>query len=111
MSKRKWMKLLINYQWGSSGGCYYHPETRVAFVVHENFRPVDLRDYYKQYGEEEFPKAQQRELRKVHPKQADEKFLCAACHSELQANPTRYDPETGQADFTSIEIDRWRIRS
>jgi len=108
MSKQKWMKLLINYQWGSSGSCYYHTDRRAAFVIHENFKPVDLRDYYREYGEEEFPKAQQKELRKTHPKQADEKFLCVACYREYQNNPTKYDPETGHSDFTSIEIERWR---
>ena len=108
MSKRKWMSLLISFQWGDSGNCHYHTGVPAAYVVHENIGPVDLRGYYKQYGESEFPKDQQKALRKIHPKQADEKFLYTQCYRELQANPTRYDPETGQANWTSIEVARWR---
>jgi len=108
MSKRKWMKLLISYRWGSPSNCAAHMDRAPSYVVHENIDHLDLRDYYRQYGEEEFPRTQQRAMRKVHPKQGDERFLCVACHTELKNNGMRYDIETGQSDFTSIELEHWR---
>lgn len=110
MSKKKWMKLLINIRWGDPSGCYNHPRRRPDFVVHQSIRPLDLRDFYKMYGEEEFPQEQQRALRKTHPKMADEKFLCRSCWDEMYTDDLRYDEETGQANFTSIPIDMWKKR-
>lgn len=110
MSKRKWVKLLISHRWGNQSNCSHHTDRAASYVVHESFAPLDLRDYYRQYGEQEFPRAQQREMRKTHPKQADERFLCMECYKELKNNGMRYDIETGQADFTSIEVERWKER-
>ena len=108
MSKKKWMKLLIGYTWGSPSNCSHHSDRNATFIIHEKFEPLDLRDYYRQYGEQEFPRAQQRAMRKIHPKQADERFVCTDCHrSTYLGDGMRYD-EDGQADFTSVELEVWR---
>ena len=108
MSKTRWMKLLISHKWGSPSNCANHTGRDATYVVHENIDHLDLRDYYRQYGEQEFPRVQQRAMRKVHPKQADERFLCGTCYRELVNSGVRYDLESGQADFTSIEIKLWK---
>jgi hypothetical protein len=110
MSNQKWMKLLINYKWGDPNSCYYthDPPRPAAWVVHENFKPVDLRDFYKQYGEKEFPKTEQRALRKIHPKQADERFLCRGCLESYYLNDTSKFGEDGQANYTYLSIQDWK---
>ena len=110
MSGKKWVQLLINIRWGAPSACYNHPDKRAVYVVHENYRPLDLREFYKVYHEDEFPRSQQREMRRKHPKQADEKFLCRSCWAEIYNNELRYDAETGQADFTSIGMENWKRR-
>lgn len=112
MSKPKWMRLLIGHRWGTPSVCSHHMDRPSAYVIHYDFRPLDLRDFYRQYGEEEFPKAQQRSMRKVHPKQAEERFICVECHRSVYlADPARYSKETGQADFTSVTVDGWRTKA
>ena len=109
MSKRKWMKILISHKWGSPSHCYNHPDKDVKYVVHEKIDVLDLRDYYREYGEQEFPRVQQRAMRKVHPKQAEERYLCSDCYRGMYLNnDLLYDLESGQAEFTSIEIELWR---
>ena len=112
MSKPKWMRLLIDHQWGSPSTCSHHSDRRASWVIHQNFEPLDLRDYYRQYGEEEFPRTQQRAMRKVHPKQCEERFVCVECHRSMYlGDGRRYSDETGQADFTSIEVEVWKKKN
>lgn len=114
-SNLKWVRLLISFSFGDVSSCHHHPDRHAVQVVHENFRPLDLREFYKMYGEDEFPRSQQKVMRKTHPKQAVEKFVCQECLMIDYVNNTlRYgepDDEVRQADFTSIEVSRWKKRN
>lgn len=106
------MKLLISHSWGAPSSCYYHPDVPATMVIHDKFQPLDLRDLYRAHGESEFPRTQQQVMRKLHPKQCEQRFLCTSCYrTDYLNNPMRYDIESGLADFTSIEMQIWRDKN
>ena len=51
-------------------------------------------------------------MRKVHPKQCDERFVCVEClRSDYAGDPMRYDKESHQANFTSIPLELWKKKN
>lgn len=108
MPKGKRGRLLIRRQEGDPSNCYSCGRpTRI--VVHHNIEYLDLREDVKYHGED-FTKDMQKTLRKEFPKECDERFLCRDCFIVMGNSEDRYDPDTGQCDFTFMYRHDWLRR-
>jgi hypothetical protein len=104
MPKKKRGVLVVVNRWGNPTSCTKCGISEVTRVVHEDIDWISLKDYI-----EELDSDQRSALRKRHPKQCDEKFLCEACfQKDYYNNDERYDPYTHQADFTTVYIRDWK---
>ena len=109
MPKMKRGKLLIRRDSGSIMSCSSCGKNSYV-AVHQDIDYLDLRSYVEEHGVDVFTRELQRMLRKVYPKECTERFLCRDCFRSLSNNHDRYDPDTGQADFTFMYRYDWMRR-